>query len=95
MIEHLKSAERQTGRTPEALLAAPPCPEGCETLWRIFNDLHACRGSNGFSPNRISYLELDAYTRVSGNKLERWELDAIRRADRAYMNDWAERQPKQ
>lgn len=94
MIEHLRSAERQTGRTPQALRDAPPCPAGCEELWAIFNELHACRGSNGFGPVRISYVDLDAFQRVTGISLAPWEIDAIRRADRAYMNDWAERQPK-
>jgi hypothetical protein len=94
LIEHLRSAERQTGRTPEALLAAPPCPVGCEELWHIFGQLHGCRGSTGFGPARISYLDLDAYQRVTGTKLVPWEVEAIRRADRAYLSDWAERQPK-
>jgi hypothetical protein len=94
LIEHLRSAERQTGRTPEALLAAPPCPQGCEDLWRIFNELHSCRGSSGFGPLRIGYADLDSFQRVTGTTLAPWEIDAIRRADRAYLEDWAERQPK-
>jgi hypothetical protein len=94
LIEHLRAAERQSGQTPEALLCAPPCPEGCGELWSIFRELHACRGSNGFGPTRISYVDLDAYQRVTGTKLQTWEIEAIRRADKAYLDDWAERQPK-
>jgi hypothetical protein len=93
-IEHLRAVEERTGVTPKALLDAPPCPEGCEELWRAFGELHACRGSNGFGPNRITYTDLDAFQRVTGVRLARWELAAIRRADRAYLSDWAARQPK-
>lgn len=92
VIEHLRAVEERTGITPKALLDAPPCPEGCEELWRMFNELHACRGSNGFGPNRITYTDIDAFQRVTGTRLKGWELEAIRRADRAYLTEIASRQ---
>lgn len=76
------------------LLDAPALPEGCEELWRIFNELHRCRGSSFGGPLAITYLDIDAFQRVSCIKLAMWELAAIRRTDAAYLNDWAERQPK-
>lgn len=94
LIDHLRSVERQTGETPKMLLDGPKCPDECADLWLIFGELHACRGSNGFGPMRISYGDLDAYQRVTGTSLARWELEAIRLADRAYLTDWNERQPK-
>ncbi len=75
------------------LLDAPRCPEGCSELWAIFRELHSCRGSSGFGPLKITFADLDAYQRVSGTRLAPWELDAIRRADNAFLKDWAERQP--
>ncbi len=62
------------------LLDAPSCPEGCEALWNIFCELHACRGEG-----RISYVDVDAYQRVTGVVLRPWELAAIRRADNAFL----------
>jgi len=94
LIDHLLAVEEKSGQTPQVLLDAPACPPGCEELWRIFGELHSCRGNNGFGPTRITYSDLDAFQRVSGIVLQPWELDAIRAADRAFLNDWAARQPK-
>ena len=91
-IEHLRAVEERTGITPKALRDAPQCPKGCEELWRVFNELHSCRGSNGWGPNRITYGDIDAFQRVTGIRLKSWELEAIRKADRAYLNDWTGRQ---
>lgn len=91
LIEHLMAAERRTGQTPAMLADAPACPAGCEELWRIFGELHSCRGSTGFGPMRITYTDVDAFQRVSGVVLQPWERDAIRRADSAYLSDWSER----
>jgi hypothetical protein len=90
LLEHLKAAERASGKTPEFLLKAPALPKGCEELWRIFSELHACRGSTGFGPMRITYVDLDAYQRVTGKRLQPWELAAIRKADAAYLDHWDE-----
>jgi hypothetical protein len=60
----------------------------------IFGELHSCRGSTGFGPMRITYTDIDAFQRVSGQVLLPWEREAIRRADNAYLTDYAERQPK-
>lgn len=91
VLEHLQAIERQTGVTPQVLLDAPALPEGCEELWRIFAELHACRGNTGFGPSRITYADIDAFERVSGVKLQAWEREAIRRADQAYLEQVAER----
>jgi hypothetical protein len=93
LLDHLLSIERQTGERPQILIDAPPLPATCEDLWRTFSELHSCRGSNGFGPNRISYVDIDAFQRVSGVKLSAWERDAIRRADAAYMKRQADRKP--
>lgn len=79
---------------PAMLANAPKLPDGCEQLWADFVSLHDCRGSTGFGPMRVTFADLDAWQRVTGNKLQAWEIDAIRRADNAYLADYAERQPK-
>lgn len=93
VLEHLQALERKTGKTPQALLDAPVLPEACVELWDIFKELHACRGSTGFGPACISYGDIDAFQRVTGVTLQPWELEAIRRADMAYLEAHAERQP--
>lgn len=75
------------------LLDAPKCPEGCEYLWSIFRELHACRGNTMNGPCAITFVDLDAFQRVTGTKLLRWELQAIKAADGAYLANWAERHP--
>lgn len=39
------------------------------------------RTSNGFGLNPISFTEIDAWQRLSGEMLRPWELRAIRRMD--------------
>jgi hypothetical protein len=90
LLDHLLAIERQTGKRPQILLDAPRLPDGCEEVWRIFNELHSCRGNYGFGPCKISFVDLDAWQRVTGVRLLGWEVDAIRRADKAFISRWAE-----
>lgn len=94
LLDHLLAIERQTGRRPQILLDAPPLPQGCGELWDIFNELHACRGGST-APKRITYVDIDAYQRVSGLRLLPWERAAIRRADDAYLKRERERLSRQ
>jgi len=45
-------------------------------------------------PLRISWADLDAYQRVNRFRFEPWEIEALRRADQAYMRAHAESRPK-
>jgi hypothetical protein len=90
LLDHLLATERQTGKRPQILLDAPKLPDGCEDLWAIFNELHGCRGSNGFGPSRITFVDIDAWQRITGVRLLPWEVDAIRRADKAFLSRWDE-----
>lgn len=86
--DHLTGTWERTGIKPAQL--DNPLPEGCETLWRDFLALHGCRGVGMNGPSRISWADLDAYQRVQGFRFEPWEVEAIRRADGAYMRAQAE-----
>ena len=90
MREHLQTAYERSGIIPEALALASAVPEGCEQLWSDFMALHLSRGSTGFGPARIAFADIDAFERVNRVKLDPWELDAIRRADNAYLVHYAE-----
>ena len=67
------------------LADAPPLPRGCVLLWSDFLALHGTRGSSGMGPARIGFVEIDAWQRVNEVRFEPWEIEAIRRADNAYM----------
>lgn len=89
MREHLESFERQTGRLHPVLADAPVLPDGLGPLWRDFMAMHSTRSSTGFSPMRISYADLEAYQRVEGVRLAPWQVEAIKRADAAYLDHHA------
>ena len=91
--EHLTTVWERTGNKPERL--ANDLPDGCSNLWHDFLALHNSRGSAGMGgPLRISWADLDAYQRVRGFRFEPWEIEAIRRADGAYMTHFAESRKK-
>jgi hypothetical protein len=85
------SYQRQTGQTHPLLRDAPRIPDGCEQLWTDFLEMHACRGSTGMGPARITFLDIDAWQRVNRTQLPAWQIDAIRGADDAYMAQAAKR----
>jgi hypothetical protein len=66
-------------------LRIPPFPEPIRTLWNKFLSLHEGRtyGINGVNP--ISYTDMDAWMRVTGNRLDQWEVEAVMRIDKAWL----------
>lgn len=79
------SIVEKTGIVPERLANAPALPVGLEQLWHDFTDLHSCRGSTGFGPERITFQDIDCWSRVTGATLEGWQIEAIRKADNAFL----------
>lgn len=81
MADRAKGARRQ-----ELLdeLAGPPLPAGTHYLWVWFTDLSSTRGG-GFGIAAISWVEIDAWMRVTGARPTVWEMDRIREMDRAYL----------
>lgn len=53
-------------------------------LWAIWRELDRTR-SSGFGVNPISYLEIEAFCRITGEQLEPWEARAVRAVDDAYV----------
>ncbi len=76
---------QKSGREPQYLADLPVLPDGCEQLWADFAELHESRGSSGFGPMRITFGDIDSWQRVNGVTLEAWQVDAIRKADNAYL----------
>ena len=53
-------------------------------LWALWRELHASR-SSGMAVNPISYVEIEAFCRLTGEQLDPWEARAIRAVDDAYL----------
>jgi len=82
--EHLLSVERQTGRRPAAL-DGPELPVDGAHVWYWFLELSAGRGSDGFGPNQIAWLDLLAWTTLTGAIIRPAEVEAIMALDRAWL----------
>lgn len=79
----LESVERQTGkRQPE--LDGPELPLDVAHIWRWFVEIAAGRGSNGWGPNPISYLDIDAWARLTGTIMRPTEVRAIVLVDQTW-----------
>lgn len=63
----------------------PPLPPAMRYLFDRFLRLSERRQSNGFGASRITYLEIDAYQRVTGFRFQPWEVRLIERLDDAYL----------
>lgn len=82
--EHLESGWRQTGiKSPELDVGEPP--HCVMYLWFWFLELHRVRTSNGFGPNAIDYVAIDAWQRVTARKLDAWEVDTVFMLDQIYI----------
>lgn len=92
--EHYAGFAERTGRTVAEIAGIPELPDDVLPLWRDFMALHSSRNMAGMGPGRISWADIDAYQRVHRFRFEAWELDAIRRADTAFMVEAGKRKPK-
>lgn len=70
--------------TGESRIETPDLPVAAWHLWEWFWDLHQSRGG-GFGPAPLSYAELDAWARTQLTRPHCWELEALRKMDRAYL----------
>ncbi|MET4170961.1 hypothetical protein ABIB99_002043 [Bradyrhizobium sp. LA6.1] len=82
VLEGLAARARDPRRKAEyeAELACPPCPPALGHVWNAFARL-AARRSAGFSGNPISFLEIDAFQRVTGFRLLPLEVRLIEELD--------------
>jgi hypothetical protein len=69
----------------EAKLFLPDFPEEYTFAWQAFFDLSPCRASNGFGVSPISYLEMDAYIRLTGKVLLPYEINGINIIDACFL----------
>ena len=70
----------------------PSLPHGTAHIWNTFCRLDAKRRSNGFGPEPISYSEIEAYLRVTGESLDPWEVKALAELDDQYIEAAAKKE---
>jgi hypothetical protein len=75
-------------------LQAPPLPEACRHLYRWFLELSFARGSNGWGPNPIRYVDMAAWAELTGTFIRPGEVRAILRLDQVYLTEMASRGKK-
>jgi hypothetical protein len=68
-------------------LKEDPLPFYCISLWNMFWALHATRNvTYGGMYQPISYAEIESYSRLLQIAIEPWEIEIIKRMDRAFIN---------
>lgn len=82
-VEHLQSIWKQSGEKPKEL-DGPPMPELGAHLWSWFSQLHKAR------QGPITYSEIEAWARLTGNSPQAWEVQAIKEIDVAYLKHQTE-----
>jgi hypothetical protein len=82
--EHLESVERQSGkRHPK--LDGPEIPPALVHLWGWFSELSQGRQPGAMGPARLTFLDIDAWARLTRTPIEPWELSVILRLDSAWL----------
>lgn len=84
--QHLMKVWEMTGVEPKELSDLPPFPESAFLVWGYFQDLSQFRGSSGFGPNSLTPADILAWSQLSRNRLELWEIRAISMLDAAYLS---------
>lgn len=67
-------------------LDQPDFPDDLDYLWEWFLELHSARQSGGFGAAPISYLEMEAWSRLTDRELRDWEARAIRTLDGMFLS---------
>lgn len=75
-----------TGRKPQELINPAEFPAVFFEVWESFQRLSARRSNNGMGLNPITYLDIDAFCRVTKTHLTDFEISIIERLDMLLLN---------
>lgn len=82
--EQLEQVQRQIGRNlPE--LEGPDFPSLMCYVWSAFLQLNETRTAGQVSANPISFTEIEAYLKLSNNRLSARDVEALRKVDKVYL----------
>ena len=94
--DHIDQLCRQTGKSPEELGLAPEeaqepeVPFAGEHLWAWFWEVSEARASNGFCLLPLSWVDIEAWARLTATPLSPYEALTLRRMDAAYLSAHAQ-----
>lgn len=89
LLDHLQASWRRTKQMPQKLAEAPELPGSCAPLWEDFLSLHESRGTAGLGAARITFVDMDAWQRVTGKTLSPWDVEVIRKTDDMWLAEFA------
>lgn len=69
------------GFAPEGLINPQELPLNLFDVWQAFLRLSSARTSSGFGANPLTYLEIDAFCRLTNHHFSSFELDIIKQLD--------------
>lgn len=69
-------------------------PSELRFVWLQFLELNRGRGSSGWWPNVISYVEISAFCKLYNMRLAAWEIDVIKQLDSLWMEAYGLRPTK-
>jgi hypothetical protein len=82
--EHLEHLGKQ-GHEVKKELEPYPKPDQLWYLFSWFTELSSGR-TYGMSANPITWLDIEAYNRLLGKRMKKWEILAIKKLDAIYLN---------
>ena len=83
--------EKATG---EAAYEVTPVPACAEHVWATFWELHAQRQGGVDGPCGLQWGEIYAWSQLTSEALRPWEVTAIMRMDKAFLEANAEHKAK-
>lgn len=88
-LKVLQEIREQTGVVAQELRDMPPLPPALAYLWAWFADLDESRPA-GMGLAALSWADIAAYFSLHRIKPQPWEVETLRRIDRAYRKCCAE-----
>lgn len=72
------------------MLEEPSFPDELRYLWGWWTDLSSARGAGMSGPSPITYRDVDAYARLTGQVIRPVEVRALMQMDAAFRHpgDW-------
>lgn len=79
-IAQWQQVEKSSGITPDSLLDKPDLNNDLVYLWNMFVEIR--RGCE-----KIGFIDIDAYSRVTGVEFSSWECSLMIEIDEAWRNN--------
>lgn len=92
-LQTLLEILKQTGVKAPELASLPRLPVEVAHIWDWFGDLNSARGA-GMALEAISWSDMRAYFEMVSVKPTRWEINALRRLDGAWLESRSGRKKK-